>query len=785
MNKKEAIDECVAPSAGRKRHLDEIAPSLSSDGPAVTGTPAKMPHHNNLNSPRQQQYQPMYTGVAPGARNFQPMQSPLLRDQQHNAVLANMSSTPAHGPSGGIRSGYLNMMDVQNKSPKKAPTKTRRMSMEFFDDFEIRTAPPLPRLKYASVPVEVNRNAPAGKGHRGQSISGQGTLHASLGETGSAIRPQENVVAASAPVIVPQPLAATVEQKENCTSRLAKPLAKRGYERAPTCPPVVVEQSLPAILLTQGPANTIENGSSAVSKFGGPLPPFKAAVTPTSTQAFPCSRNLPFDPPIGSRHAPQQTANVFPSGSFVQLDLGNLKTEQSDDCSSDEELHFQNDFSLSQEKMQDLSFRDTPDNDFEAESLTLTLCEEFVSILSSKEKAAMKDHGLTTISLTGQPSPIMLGRDQFKPVFGENIRGTDSNLISRRHCVFYVTRGPENAGVMPVSVKVENTSTNGLEVNKRAMKNGERRELHVGDTVTLLEIRMGEQPTELSNGGFQVYDDFLVDIDAFKVRLVDYDFATSLSVKKALTGNSSILLYAGDGDESHIIAEDANGMPVKLEKQEFLEFVERDNSAASNLIVAYTRSKSIEFVALHDRKPFITAGNELCAIFQTQPRRGDTTSAFTEAISSKWATRCLPSLCGSFFPILTPNFVGREKEIGEVFACLKVAKHKVQVCTIKGRKGCGKSSIAIYVAKYAHERLWHQNGVHFFPVELIVEQIETELLQNDPKIKAEAGNASVSLGMTQQEDMKRQVISKFMAQVEELLLSFPRYGCVLCTSIWA
>jgi hypothetical protein len=250
--KEEAMDEYMAPAAGRKRHLDEIAPPLSSDGPAVMGTPAKMPHHSNLSSAHSQQQYPllMCTGTAPGARNFQPMQSPLFRDQQHNAVLANMSSTPAHGPSGGIRSGHMNMMDVQNKSPKKAPAKTRRMSMDFFDDFEIRTPPSLPRLQCTGVPVEINRNVLAGKGHRGQSNSGQATLHASPGETSSAIRPRKNVVIASASVIVPQPLAVTVEQKETCTSgtsRLAKPLAKRAYERAMIGTPVVVEQSLPAV----------------------------------------------------------------------------------------------------------------------------------------------------------------------------------------------------------------------------------------------------------------------------------------------------------------------------------------------------------------------------------------------------------------------------------------------------------------------------------------------------------------------------------------------------------
>lgn len=54
---------------------------------------------------------------------------------------------------------------------------------------------------------------------------------------------------------------------------------------------------------------------------------------------------------------------------------------------------------------------------------------------------------------------------------------------------------------------------------------------------------------------------------------MNYDTATALSVKKALKDEGSILLYAGDGDESHIITEDVNGMPAKLEKQDLLKFV--------------------------------------------------------------------------------------------------------------------------------------------------------------------------------------------------------------------
>jgi hypothetical protein len=44
-------------------------------------------------------------------------------------------------------------------------------------------------------------------------------------------------------------------------------------------------------------------------------------------------------------------------------------------------------------------------------------------------------------------------------------------------------------------------------------------------------------------------------------------------------------------------------------------------------------------------------------------------------------------------------------------------KSNVQVCSLQGGKGVGKSSTSVYVAKYATDRRWYKGGVHYFDVE--------------------------------------------------------------------
>lgn len=49
---------------------------------------------------------------------------------------------------------------------------------------------------------------------------------------------------------------------------------------------------------------------------------------------------------------------------------------------------------------------------------------------------------------------------------------------------------------------------------------------------------------------------------------VNVDSATSSSLKTAVRDAAGVLLYAGDGDATHIITEDANGLPAQLAPDE-------------------------------------------------------------------------------------------------------------------------------------------------------------------------------------------------------------------------
>lgn len=63
---------------------------------------------------------------------------------------------------------------------------------------------------------------------------------------------------------------------------------------------------------------------------------------------------------------------------------------------------------------------------------------------------------------------------------------------------------------------------------------------------------------------------------------VNYDSATSASFKKLLLDDSSILLYAGDGGESYISTENANGMPEQLAKEELIEYLKSGKIVTSS-----------------------------------------------------------------------------------------------------------------------------------------------------------------------------------------------------------
>lgn len=199
-------------------------------------------------------------------------------------------------------------------------------------------------------------------------------------------------------------------------------------------------------------------------------------------------RKLPLDSPALAPSCPPRTVQ----SSFVLLAPEERTPFDSD--SSDEELAMINNYiSLSQDKLQDLSFQDVSnqsDND-NSHALVLALSESFAKMITSDEKRAMKAHGIYVIPLTNAPTPITLGRDKFQSVFGEKIYGADIYFLSRRHCILDVThRSPSSTGIgkSAVAVVVENTSTNGLWVNNEMLKVREQRRLHLGDVVSLMKI---------------------------------------------------------------------------------------------------------------------------------------------------------------------------------------------------------------------------------------------------------------------------------------------------------
>jgi hypothetical protein len=187
---------------------------------------------------------------------------------------------------------------------------------------------------------------------------------------------------------------------------------------------------------------------------------------------------------------PAMSADVEPP---VKSQVGIAFSADSDQCSSDEEFSMDHEISVSQDKLTNLSVHDSfleeDDNTKPSPQVLMQLAPGFASMLSEQEEKMLKEIGAFTVALKVSPDPIILGRDHFYPVFGDKIRGCETFHLSRRHCVFHVARTESKDLSKQYRVIVENTSTNGLDVNGRPMKSLEQRELHVGDTVTLLKIR--------------------------------------------------------------------------------------------------------------------------------------------------------------------------------------------------------------------------------------------------------------------------------------------------------
>ncbi|TMW66063.1 hypothetical protein Poli38472_003828 [Pythium oligandrum] len=285
------------------------------------------------------------------------------------------------------------------------------------------------------------------------------------------------------------------EQKEN-KARVMKPVAKRSLHASTMSTPKL-QPALPALSQFLSPNDPPRPESSRernifAAAFGrasfsteASYPSWRAASIPKReipSPALPISNNQPV-----VRHSSRGASR-----------MNNRMESASDEVSSDEEFSMENEISLSQDKLNNLSVHDIEDHllddqeeqEKEKESgLFITLVEAFACKLKDQEAKALKDNGVFSIWLTRQPSPIVVGRDHFYAVFGDKIHGAETFHLSRRHCLFHVSQIPTDGSTEEFKVTVENTSTNGLEVNGRAMKHGERRQLHEGDVITLLKIR--------------------------------------------------------------------------------------------------------------------------------------------------------------------------------------------------------------------------------------------------------------------------------------------------------
>lgn len=195
------------------------------------------------------------------------------------------------------------------------------------------------------------------------------------------------------------------------------------------------------------------------------------------------------------------------SGSGNQLDVSQYSSYQDlDTYSTDEEL-CQNEktervdededcmeaaIASSQEMIENLSVSTR-----ESSPVYVQLCGRFVEVMSEQDRINMKNKGLWKIDLN--EDEVILGRDAFRSVFGERINGVEVAMLSRRHCVFRAIKN-NRKGQAGVVVEIENTSTNGVEINEQPLAQGEKRRLAHGDVVTLLRF-----PTASTSGfgGFE------------------------------------------------------------------------------------------------------------------------------------------------------------------------------------------------------------------------------------------------------------------------------------------
>ncbi|CAI5746033.1 unnamed protein product [Peronospora destructor] len=231
------------------------------------------------------------------------------------------------------------------------------------------------------------------------------------------------------------------------------------------------------------------------------VPAAASTTTPSSKQQ---TKRQPF--PLFPRRTLETIKGVktpvLNPGGMLNVSNAPLRSFHVDDLSSDEELVgipgpdiLDLEVSFSQDKLGDLSFTE---NNVE-EKVALILCDGLANSLTKFERDRMEVLNLFIMPLTQQSSPIMLGREQFQNVFGDNIRGGSLSLLSRRHCLIHVENmtSRDNYDKVGVKVRIEDTSTNGSRVNGIQLNNGETHELELNDIVTLLTVRRDEDDVSL------------------------------------------------------------------------------------------------------------------------------------------------------------------------------------------------------------------------------------------------------------------------------------------------
>ncbi|KAK1932423.1 hypothetical protein P3T76_012007 [Phytophthora citrophthora] len=369
-----------------------------------------------------------------------------------------------------------------------------RVLAPFMGDTEAARTPSGGNAPFMSSPFETKK--PVGLGRPvfalgGSQSQGRPAIPPPLTTTGEKISPpvgrlDGGIVARSG--VSPM---GNQEQKSPILQGIVKPMENPRADRG-----------LPTISHFLGAGTQDTNKSPAFGALSTPYRvPAAASTTEPSLKQVAKRQPFPFAQRRNLETAKGSSTPVLDTGARHVPSVG-VPSFDTDDVSSDEELMGipgpdipDPEISFSQEKLGDLS---VTENNLE-DTVVLTLCDGLAKSLSKAERDRLDLLNLHTIALSQQPSPIILGRDQFQDVFGDNIRGGMLSHLSRRHCLIHVENVPSqnDSAKMSVKVRVEDTSTNGIRVNGIQLKNGQIQELDIDDIVTLLRIRRDEDDVSL------------------------------------------------------------------------------------------------------------------------------------------------------------------------------------------------------------------------------------------------------------------------------------------------